>query len=152
MDAVLRAAAIYIFLMLVFRAFGKRSLAQITMFDFVMLLIIAETTQQALIGEDFSLTSAALLIATLFSVDFLFDVVKRKLPWLDRAAEGAPVIVLKDGQPIAERLRECRIDVDDILHAAREGPGLRRLDEIAYAVLEKNGSITIIPRRDEGDA
>jgi uncharacterized membrane protein YcaP (DUF421 family) len=152
MDAVLRAAGVYLLLLLIFRAFGKRSLAQITMFDFVMLLIIAETTQQALLGEDFSLTNAALLIATLFTVDYGFDVVKRKLPWFDRAAEGAPLIVLKDGRPIDERLRECRIDVDDILSAAREGPGLKRLEEIAYAVLEKNGSITVIPKRADGDA
>lgn len=149
MDAVLRASAVYLFLMLVFRAFGKRSLAQITMFDFVMLLIIAETTQQALLGEDFSLTNAALLIATLFTVDYLFDVVKRRLPWFDRAAEGAPLIVVKDGQPIEERLRACRIDIDDILYAAREHQGLAELAEIRYAVLEKNGSITIIPKKAE---
>jgi uncharacterized membrane protein YcaP (DUF421 family) len=148
MDAVLRASAVYLFLMLVFRAFGKRSLAQITMFDFVMLLIIAETTQQALLGEDFSLTNAALLIATLFSVDYLFDAVKRRLPWFDRAAEGAPLIVVKDGQPIEERMRACRIDVDDVLYAAREHQGLEELAEIRYAVLEKNGSITIIPTKD----
>jgi uncharacterized membrane protein YcaP (DUF421 family) len=149
MDAVLRALAVYLFLMLVFRAFGKRSLAQITMFDFVMLLIIAETTQQALLGDDFSLTNAALLIATLFSVDYLFDAVKRRLPWFDRAAEGAPLIVVKDGQPIEDRLRACRIDVDDVLYAAREHQGLGELAEIRYAVLEKNGSITIIPKKEK---
>lgn len=148
MDAVLRASAVYLFLMLIFRAFGKRSLAQITMFDFVMLLIIAETTQQALLGDDFSLTNAALLIATLFSVDYLFDAVKRRLPWFDRAAEGAPLIVVKDGQPIEERLRACRIDVDDILYAARERQGIAELAKIRYAVLEKNGSITIIPKEE----
>jgi uncharacterized membrane protein YcaP (DUF421 family) len=145
MDAVLRAAAVYVFLLLVFRAFGKRSLAQITMFDFVMLLIIAETTQQALLGEDFSVTNAAILIATLFTVDYLFDAVKRRWAWFDRAAEGAPLIVVKDGRVLRERLAGARIDEDDILYAAREGQGLERIEQIKYAILEKNGSITIVP-------
>ena len=148
MDAVLRASAVYLFLMLIFRAFGKRSLAQITMFDFVMLLIVAETTQQALLGEDFSLTNSGLLIATLFTVDYLFDAIKRRLPWVDRAAEGAPLIVVKDGRPLEERMRACRIDLEDVLHAAREHQGLATIAEIKYAVLERNGTITIVPNRE----
>jgi uncharacterized membrane protein YcaP (DUF421 family) len=58
MESVLRATAIYVFLLLVFRITGKRSLAQITAFDFVLLLIIGEATQQALLGEDFSVINA----------------------------------------------------------------------------------------------
>jgi uncharacterized membrane protein YcaP (DUF421 family) len=64
MDAVLRALAIYLVLMLLFRLVGKRSLAQITTFDFVLILVVGEATQQALLGEDFSITNAALVIAT----------------------------------------------------------------------------------------
>ncbi|HYC70757.1 MAG TPA: YetF domain-containing protein [Opitutaceae bacterium] len=146
MDPVVRAIAVYVFLLLVFRAFGKRSLAQITTFDFVLLLIIAETTQQALLGEDFSITNAFILIATLFLMDGAFSFVKEHSAWFDRVTEGLPLIVLKDGKVLAERVRMSRINEADILAAARELQGLERLDQIKYAVLEKNGSITIIPK------
>lgn len=146
MDPVLRAAAVYLFLLVVFRAFGKRSLAQITTFDFVLLLIIAETTQQALLGEDFSVTNAFILIATLFLLDALLDWIKDRSGWFDRVTEGRPLIVLRDGKPLPERMALSRIDESDILTSARELQGLERLEQIKYAVLEKNGSITIIPK------
>lgn len=139
----------YVFLLVVFRSFGKRSLAQITMFDFVMLLIIAETTQQALLGEDFSLTNAALLIATLLTLDHLLDKVKRRWRWFDRVAEGVPLIVVRDGVPLHDRMRESRIDLADVLNAARESQGLERVEQIKYAVLEKNGTISIVPAEEK---
>lgn len=69
MDSILRAAGMYIALMLLFRVAGRRSLADLTTFDFVLLLIIGEATQQALLGEDFSFTNAMLVIATLIVLD-----------------------------------------------------------------------------------
>ena len=145
MEAVLRAAAVYGFLLLIFRVFGKRSLAQITTFDFVLLLIVAETTQQALLGDDFSVTNTFVLVATLFVLDFLLSRMKDRWPWFERVAESVPLIVVKDGQPLEERMRRSGIDVNDVLIAARERQGLERLDQIKYAVLEKNGGITIVP-------
>jgi uncharacterized membrane protein YcaP (DUF421 family) len=145
MEAVLRASAVYGFLLLIFRIFGKRSLAQITTFDFVLLLIIAETTQQALLGDDFSVTNTFVLVATLFVLDFLLSRMKDRWPWFERLAESVPLIIVKDGQPLEERMRRSGIDLNDVLTAARERQGLERLDQIKYAVLEKNGGITIVP-------
>lgn len=146
MDPVIRAAAVYLFLLLVFRAFGKRSLAQITTFDFVLLLIIAETTQQALLGDDFSITNAFVLIAALFLLDAGFEFIRRRSRWFDRVTEGLPLIILQDGKVLAERMSQSRIDEAEILAAARESQGIERLDQIKYAVLEKNGAISIIPK------
>jgi len=69
MDSILRAAGMYVALMLLFRVAGRRSLADLTTFDFVLLLIIGEATQQALLGDDFSFTNATLVIATLIVLD-----------------------------------------------------------------------------------
>ncbi len=146
MDSVLRAAGIYLFLILVFRAFGKRSLAQITTFDFVMLLIVAETTQQALLGEDFSLTNCFLLIATLLLLDRLFSLIKRRSTWFESVSEGRPLIIVQNGQPLEDRMKKSGVDVADVLAAARELQGLERLEQIKFAVLERSGLITIIPR------
>ncbi|HEX9787043.1 MAG TPA: hypothetical protein VGB09_03410, partial [Candidatus Binatia bacterium] len=76
MDAILRAAVIYSFLLVIFRIAGERTLASLTTFDFVLLLIIAEATQQGLIGDDFSVTKALLLVTTLIGLDVGFSIVK----------------------------------------------------------------------------
>ncbi|MGH7946138.1 MAG: DUF421 domain-containing protein [Opitutaceae bacterium] len=146
MEAVLRATAVYGFLLLVFRVFGKRSLAQITTFDFVLLLIVAETTQQASWGDDFSVTNSFVLVAALFVLDFVLSRMKDRWPWFERVAESVPLVIVKDGEPLDERMRTSGIDIGDVLAAARENQGLDRLDQIKYAVLEKNGGITIVPR------
>jgi uncharacterized membrane protein YcaP (DUF421 family) len=150
MELVFRALAVYLFLLLIFRISGKRSLRNATTFDFVLLLIIAETTQQALVGEDASVTGAFLLIVVLVGTDILLSLVKRWLPRVDRLLEGQPIVILRHGVPIKGRMHVERVDDDDILSAARETRGLDKLDDIERAVLEKNGAISIVPRRTRG--
>ncbi len=145
MDSVVRATAVYLFLLVIFRVFGKRSLAQITTFDFVMLLILAETTQQALLGDDFSLTNAFLLISTLLLLDRLLSYFKRRSPRFESLAEGHPLVILQDGQPLRDRMEKSGVDLADILAAARERQGLERLDQIKFAILERSGAISIVP-------
>jgi len=145
MDAVVRALVIYVILMVIFRLSGKRSLGQITTFDFVLLLIIGESVQQGLIGEDFSLTKALLLVVTLVITDIGMSLWKQRSPTIGKLMDGVPVIVVENGKPIEEHMNKARVDVDDVLSAARETQGLERLDQIKYAVLERNGNISIIP-------
>jgi uncharacterized membrane protein YcaP (DUF421 family) len=148
MISVLRAAAIYGFLLLVFRLSGKRGLAQITTFDFVLLLIISEVTQQAMTGNDFSILNAALCILTLVSLDVGLSLWKARSRTVERVVDSVPLIVVSEGKPLIERMKEVRIDEEDILAAAREKQGLERMDQIKYAVLERDGVISIIPASD----
>jgi uncharacterized membrane protein YcaP (DUF421 family) len=147
MDLVLRGVAVYLFLLLIFRVSGKRSLRNATTFDFVLLLIVAETTQQALVGDDSSVTGAFLLIVVLVGTDILLSLVKRWSPRLDRLIEGQPLVILRNGEPLRGRMHVERIDEEDILTAARERQGLDSLDDIKCAILERNGVISIVPRR-----
>jgi uncharacterized membrane protein YcaP (DUF421 family) len=147
MDSVLRGAAVYLALLVIFRISGKRSLAQITTFDFVLLLIIAETTQQALLGEDFSVTNALLSILTLVGIDIGLSLWSQRASWLDKLLEETPVLVVKDGKPLHESMAQERLDETEILAAARELQGLERLEQIKYAVLERDGKITVIPKQ-----
>jgi uncharacterized membrane protein YcaP (DUF421 family) len=148
MDLVIRGIAVYLFLLLVFRVSGKRSLRNATTFDFVLLLIVAETTQQALVGDDGSVTAAFLLIVVLVGTDVLLSIVKRWSPRFDRLIEGQPLVILRNGVPLRRRMHIERVDEQDILTAARESHGLERLEQIKRAVLERNGGISIVPRRD----
>ena len=145
MDAVLRAAAIYLFMLVIFRVTGKRSLAQITTFDFVLLLIIAETTQQALLGNDFSITNTMILVTTLLGMELAMTYLKEWIPravdWLD----GMPLVLVENGEMLTYRMEKARVNKGDILSAARETQGLERMDQIKYAVLEQHGGISIVP-------
>mgnify|MGYP003394272631 FL=1 len=146
MEPILRGAAVYFGLMIILRFSGRRTLGETTAFDFVLLLIVAETTQQALLGADPSLTNAFLVITTLVVIDILLSFVKTRFPTVDRILEGLPTVLVENGQVLKERLTKCRVDEGDVLSAARRLQGLERMDQIKYAVLEANGHISIIPK------
>jgi uncharacterized membrane protein YcaP (DUF421 family) len=148
MDSVLRGAAIYLFLLVLFRIAGKRTLSDVTTFDFVLLLIVGEATQQALLGEDFSLTNAFLVILTLIGLDIAISLWQQRWPRLEKWIEGVPLVIVEDGQPLHERMKRARVSEADVLTAARERQGLARMDQIQYAVLERSGGISIIPKQD----
>lgn len=148
MDAVLRAMAIYAFLLAIFRVSGKRSLAQITTFDFVLLLIIGEATQQALLGDDFSVINAFVVIGTLMFLEVGLTLAKNRWPALDPVLDSMPLVIVENGRLLDERLTRERVSREDVLHAARERHGLERLDQIKYAVLEQSGGISIVPKKE----
>ena len=152
MEVVLRAGVVYAVLLLLFRITGKRALSQITTFDFILLLIISEATQQALIGEDFSLITMAVVVTTLIGIDMLLDRLGMWIPPLGKAIDGVPLVLVEEGQPIEERLRRSRISIEDIMESARSSQGLERLEQIKYVVLERNGALSVIPRREAGGA
>jgi uncharacterized membrane protein YcaP (DUF421 family) len=146
MDSVLRSAFIYLILLLVFRVSGKRSLSQITTFDFVLLLVIGEATQQALLGNDFSITNAFLVIVTLVGLDVAISLVKQRSETVEKLIDSVPLILVENGKLFQDRLDKTRVDEADILASARELQGLERLDQIKYAVLERSGGISIVPK------
>ena len=150
MDAMLRAAAVYFFLLIVFRIAGKRTLAQITPFDFVLLLVIGEATQGALVGQDESLTAAAIIIVTMVGLNVLLSEIKERSRRAENWLDDTPLVIVDEGRLLEERLRKERIGEDDILHAAREAHGIERLADIKYAVLERSGGISIVPKRKAG--
>jgi uncharacterized membrane protein YcaP (DUF421 family) len=147
MDAVLRTVAIYAFLLVVLRMSGRRTLAQMTTFDLVVLLIISEATQQALLGDDFSVTNALVVIVTLLAIDIGLSLVKQYVPSSAKLIDGLPMVVVENGALLEERMRRARIDERDILESARETQGLESIEQIKFAVIEITGSITIIPKQ-----
>lgn len=145
MEMVLRALAIYLILLLVFKVVGRRALLEMTSFDLILLLIISEATQQALLGNDFSVTGAMLTIITLVAVDILFGLVKKYLSGAESVIDGSPVILVENGIPLVDKLQKVDVSCDDILVAARQNQGITELSKIRYAILERNGHISIIP-------
>ena len=145
MNPVIRGLAVYLFVYIIFRISGKRTLAEITTFDFVLLLIISETTTDALIGEDYSLLACFIMVCTLIATDFLFSNLKYNSKGFEHIADGIPLIIVDRGKTLKRRMQKSKVDEDDVMEAARQLHGLERMDQVKYAVLERDGSISIIP-------
>ena len=145
MDSIIRGTVTYIFMWLIFRIAGKRSLAETTSFDFVLLLIISETVQSALNQNDNSLTNSFLIVITLIALDILLSVIGYRLPRFSHILNSRPVLIVENGKPIKNRMAAARIDENDILASAREAHGLERMDQIKFAILECHGGISIVP-------
>lgn len=145
MESIFRAAIIYFFLMLVVRIAGNRTLNEMTTFDFVLLLIMGDASQQAMTGTDYSMINGILIIITLVFIDIMISFVKQKSTRFEKFIDGSPLILINNGKLQNRNLEKVKVDICDILESGRKLHGLERLDQIKYAILEKDGDITIIP-------
>ena len=145
--SVLRAAIIYLVLLILFRVAGKRTLSDVTTFDFILLLIISESIQNGLTQDAQALVTSLLLVLTLVSLNILFSVIKQRWPRVERITEGLPVLIFSRGKPHREIMDKERVGEEDIMHAARNAHGLRSLEEVDFAILEASGGISVIPRK-----
>ena len=147
MDEVLRAIAIYAVLMVIFRLSGKRSMAEVTPFDFVLLLIFSEALQNALVDDDNSLTVGLTVVTTLLTVNLIMSLIKQRSVRIENILEGVPIVIFDEGKPLHDRMNRERIDEGDILAAARMQHGIDSLDQVRTAIIERSGGISIIPKQ-----
>jgi len=125
---------------------GKRTLSEMTTFDLVLVLIISEATQQALLNDDKSIMGGMLAILTLVFLDVVLGLLSARSKIFDKVVNGVPMLLIHNGTMYPDRMKRSRIQEDDILEAARKLHGLESINEIKTAVLEKDGSISIIPK------
>lgn len=145
-EKILRPVVVYVFLIVGLRLAGKRELAQLNPFDLVVLLTISNTVQNAIIGDDNSITGGMIGAATLLIVN---HVVVRYLylhERLDRLVEGAPDVLVENGVINMDRLRKELITTPE-LEAAAHKQGFSSLDEIDRAILDPGGSISFFARK-----
>jgi uncharacterized membrane protein YcaP (DUF421 family) len=147
MDSVINAVIVYVFLRLVIGLAGRRNLGQLTAFELVLLIVVGGAVQRALVGDDPSLTNAAIIVATLIGLDLLASLIERRSRGFGRVLRGEPLIVVENGRPLARRMHRAELSEDDVMAAARLHHGLTTIDEVKYAILETNGEISIVPDR-----
>lgn len=143
-DTIFRTAFVWIGLLVVFRLSGRRTLGELSAVDFIALLISGELVQQALLRDDQSVTGTFLVVVTLMLLSVGFSLLKQRVPGVGRLLEGVPTLLVRDGVPEVERMRRARVDLDDLLAAARQS-GVAELGGVRYAVLETDGRISIVP-------
>lgn len=143
MDSVIRAAFGYCFLIFMVRIVGRRPGKQMTPFEFVLIFFIGGLTLTSMVNNDRSFSNAIVQIVTVACLHYLIVMVKSKSVWFTLLIDGTPVVLLQKNEWQAENMRGMRIADDDVMAAARD-KGLLSLDQIDYAVLERNGEISII--------
>ncbi len=142
-EKVLRPVIVYVFLIVGLRLAGKRELAQLNPFDLVVLLTISNTVQNAIIGEDNSVTGGVIGAATLLFVNHIVVRYLYAHRDIDRLVEGEPEVLIENGQLCPKQLERELITVEE-LQAAAHKQGFASLDEVDRAVLESGGSISFI--------
>ncbi len=145
MDLVLRAVVAFFFVLLLTRVVGRRELSSMEPFDLIMLVIIGDLIQQGVTQNDFSVTGMLLVGGTIALLTVLVSYANFRLPFLRPVLEGAPVIVLQDGEPVERNLQRNRITLEELQAAARQ-QGIASLEQVRWAVLETSGSISFIEK------
>jgi uncharacterized membrane protein YcaP (DUF421 family) len=141
---VLRTAIVYVALLVSLRLAGKRELGQMTPFDLVVILLVANAVQNAMVGPDTSLTGGLIAAGVLIAGNYGVAEARERLPWLRRAVEGTPTLLINGGKLVTEHLHREGLDEDEVLMAIREH-GVAEVKDVRMAVLETDGSISIIP-------
>jgi uncharacterized membrane protein YcaP (DUF421 family) len=142
MEKVLRAAVGYAFLLIAFRVLGRRELGRLTNFDLVVVLIVANVLQNAMIGNDNSLTGGLIGAATVLGLNALVGAAVYVSRAVERAVDGTPVVIVADGRLVRSRLRRELITENEVLAAARSA-GIQRLADVRLAILESTGEINV---------
>ncbi len=142
---VVRTLAVYLFLLIALRLAGKREIGQMTPFDLVVILVIANAVQNAMVGPDTSLGGGLLAAAALVVVNMAVSYAGVASRLFERTLLGTPTLLVSDGHLIDANLRRERVDADEVLMAMREH-GVGDLTEVKMAVLEIDGTISIVPR------
>jgi uncharacterized membrane protein YcaP (DUF421 family) len=141
---VVRTAVIYIFLLAALRIAGKREIGQMTPFDLVVVLVIANAVQNAMVGPDTSLIGGLLAAAALVTANAAVSYLGFSSRLFERTLIGTPTLLVSDGHLIDAHLRRERVDADEVLMAMREH-GVGDIAQVKMAVLEVDGTISIVP-------
>lgn len=143
MELVLRAVVIYAGLLLALRLFGKREVGQFTLYDLVFVLLVANALQPAMTGPDTSLTGGLVLTAALVGMNFLVGKLDN-MPRFHRLFTPAPAVIVKDGKYLPDVMKREGVDQEEVEMSMREH-GVVDLKEVQLAVLEPDGTISIVP-------
>jgi uncharacterized membrane protein YcaP (DUF421 family) len=145
MGGVLRGIFGYCFLIFIVRIVGRRPGKQITPFEYVLIFFMGGVTLTPMVGDDRSITNAIVTIMSIAVMHFVIIWLKSRFAAFGRIVDGPPLVLLDKGKWQTETLVKMRLTDDDVMTFARD-QGLERLDQIEYAVLERNGEVSIIPK------
>jgi len=143
MDLVLRTAIVFVLILVVTRAVGRRELSSMEPFDIILLVVIGDLVQQGVTQSDYSLTGTAIVLATLAVLSVTTGYLSFRIRRLRPLLEGEPIVLIADGELRRRALRRQRITVDELEAEARQAQ-IASLRDVRFAVLETNGHISFL--------
>ena len=149
LDVVARTAIVYLAILVLLRVTGKREVGQLSMLDFVLVLLISNGVQNAMVGDNVTLAGGVAAAITLVALDRGLGLLRDRFPRVRRVVEGEPRLLVRHGTVLRRAMREESITQAELLAALREH-GLVRVEDVELAVLETTGTISVIPRPDAG--
>jgi uncharacterized membrane protein YcaP (DUF421 family) len=149
MYTIVHAIVGYFFLLLTVRVLSRRPGAQMTPFEFVLIFLIGGIIILSTVGDDPSATNCFCAVLTIGMMHRLVTRLKRKFPRFGAIVDGAPLVLLRDGQWQTEIMGKMRLQDTDVMAAART-KNVKTFAQIDYAVLERNGAISITKKADQG--
>lgn len=149
MDIVLRATVIFAALYVLVRLMGKRELGEMTPFELIVLVVIGDLIQQGVTQNDFSVTGAIIAISTIAFLALLMSWATYLWPWAERALEGEPRVIVRDGALVEANVRRNLLTRSEIESEMRLA-GIGRMSDVAWAILEPRGRMSFIQRSGSG--
>ena len=149
LDLVVRSISIYLALTIALRLFGKRELGQMTIFDLVLVLLVANAVQPAMTGPDTSLLGGLIIIATLFLLNRVVGWARLRSPLVRRLLQSPPKVLAQDGAWVPGALAREGVDADEAEMALREH-GVAGVGDAQLVELESDGSISVVPTQEAG--
>ncbi len=143
LEIALRAAIIYVIVLVGIRLTGKREIGQMTPFDLVLLVLIANAVQNAMVGPDTSITGGLVAAGTLLALNFLMTYVVWRYRKVRKLVEGTPTLLIHSGKIIKRNLAKEKVPLEALHQALREH-GIEKIEEVKLAVLEIDGSISVL--------
>lgn len=135
--------AVYLFIVVAIRIFGKKELAQLSVVDLVFILLISNAVQNAMVGPDTSLGGGLVAASALFIVNYVLKYLQYRFPEFGKIVQGDATMLIYKGKILDEHLRKSRISMDELMEAVREH-GVESVSEVDLAVLEVDGNISVL--------
>jgi len=140
---ILSTVAVYLFLIIAIRLFGKKELAQLSVFDLVFILLISNVVQNAMTGPDTTLTGGLTGAAALFIVNYILKFLEFRFPIFSKAIQGEAVMLIFKGKVNRANLDRVKITMEELIEAIREH-GVTTIEEVDLAVFEVDGNISVL--------
>jgi uncharacterized membrane protein YcaP (DUF421 family) len=140
---ILSTVAVYLFLIIAIRLFGKKELAQLSVFDLVFILLISNVVQNAMTGPDTTLSGGLTGAAALFIVNYILKFLEFRFPFFSKAIQGESVMLIFKGKVNRANLDRVKITMEELIEAIREH-GVTTIEEVDLAVFEVDGNISVL--------
>ncbi|MCH3961935.1 MAG: DUF421 domain-containing protein [Solobacterium sp.] len=140
---ILSSAAVYLFIVISIRLFGKTEIAQLSVADLVFIMLLSNAVQNAMVGSDTSLMGGLVAAGTLFVINAIFKECLYRIPWFGRVMQGESVMLIYQGKVNDANMRKAKLTTNELLEAIREH-GVAKIADVNLAVLEVDGNISVL--------